>query len=771
MKKNYIILFFALCGVISGAYSTQAQEINIIPRPVEQAIVEGQFTLTPKTVINIITPNDELKAACHFFSTLPEKSFGMPLVIKQGELKENAINISVIPTLKEEAYCLNVGKQRIDIKAGSPKAVFYAFQTLRQMMPIGIENGESMPVVKIQNVIIRDEPQYGYRGTMLDVCRHFFTIDEVKTFIDMLTLHKLDRFHWHLTDDQGWRIEIKKYPRLTEIGCLRKETVIGKNSGKYDGKPYGGFYTQEEIKEIVKYAADRYITVIPEVELPGHATAALTSYPELGCSGGPYEVTKEWGVFDDVFCVGKEKTFEFLQDVFDEIIPLFPSEYIHIGGDECPVTAWKKCPDCQQRIKQENLKNEEELQKYIVHRMENYLNSKGKKIIGWDEILERGVSQTATIMSWRGKKGGIEAAQKGNNVIMVPNDYAYLDYYQSRNREREPFTIGGFVDVAKVYSLEPVAGLTPEEARNVIGVQGNLWSEYMVSFNLAQYMLLPRMAAIAEVAWTPAEKKSYPDFLHRASILMERYKALGYNYAQHILSVTGENHVNEEKKCLEVALSIPSGEGEIRYTLDGSKPAASSLLYTAPIEISQSTHLNAQAFKNGLPVGYDYSNHFNISKAAFKDIQINSDLSPAYSVRGARTLTDGQRGTRDHSDGQWLGSQTDDLTAIIDLGAKTKFYQVNIGCLQEKGSWIYTPVSVKVYASDNGKNFTEIGNAENAAKKKGMDENGIKNIGIDVKNGNSRFIKVVAERLKELPEDHESAGKPAFVFIDEIEVY
>lgn len=548
MKVTYTFLLAVLCSVVMCSCECKSmKEVNIIPKPVAMEVQQGCFKLTPKTVINVVAGADDLTPANEFMSKLVAASFGAPLTIEEGAAKKKAINVTVSPDMKAEAYDLDVTSKGIDIKAGSSQGVFYAFQSLRQMMPEGIENGEKMKAVEIQNVKIQDEPRFAYRGMMLDVCRHFFPVDSVKVFIDMLAMHKLNRFHWHLTDDQGWRIEIKKYPKLTEIGSQRSGTVIGRNSGKYDSIPHGGYFTQEQVKDIVKYAADRYITVIPEIELPGHALAALASYPELGCTGGPYEVWQQWGVADQVYCAGNDNTIGFFKDVFDEIIPLFPSEYIHMGGDECPKTAWKKCKKCQARIKKEGLKNEYELQSYVVHCVEQHLNSKGKKLIGWDEILEGGVSKTATVMSWRGTNGGIKAAKLGNNVIMAPNSYAYFDYYQSKDTKNEPFGIGGFVDVAKVYSLNPTEGLSPEEAEKVIGPQANLWTEYIKSFNHAQYMLLPRMAALAEVAWTPLDQKDYAGFESRAIGLMHRYDALGYNYAKHILNKT-TNTTEEVKK-------------------------------------------------------------------------------------------------------------------------------------------------------------------------------------------------------------------------------
>lgn len=547
MKVTYSLFIAFMYVLVAWSCECKSMKaVSITPKPVSMEIQAGCFKLSPKTVINVVAGANDLTAANDFLSNLVKSSFGTSLKIEEGKTKKNAINVTVTSEMKPDAYALHVTSKAIDIKAGSSRGVFYAYQSLRQMLPVSIEKGEAIKYADIQNVAIQDEPRFAYRGMMLDVCRHFFTVDEVKTYIDILALHKLNKFHWHLTDDQAWRIEVKKYPKLIEIGSYRPETVIGKNTGKYDGKPHSGFYTQEQIQEVVKYAADRYITVIPEIELPGHALAALTSYPELGCTGGPYEVMKDWGISDQVYCAGNDKTIEFLKDVFDEIIPLFPSEYIHVGGDECPKTAWKQCKKCQSRIKKEGLKDEHELQSYVIQLMEQHLNSKGKKLIGWDEILEGGISKTATIMSWRGMKGGINAAKMGNNVIMTPNTYAYLDYYQSKDVKNEPFGIGGFVNVAKVYSLNPTNGLSPEEAKMVIGAQANLWTEYIAQFSHVQYMVLPRMAALAEVAWTPDEKKDYTDFQKRAIELTKRYEALGYNYAKHILNTTSTEEIKKD---------------------------------------------------------------------------------------------------------------------------------------------------------------------------------------------------------------------------------
>lgn len=429
---------------------------------------------------------------------------------------------------------LTVKADRVTLNGQTENGVFYGIQTLRKSIPAETKaTSILLPAGSIQ-----DEPRFSYRGMHLDVGRHFFPIEFVKKYIDLLALHNMNTFHWHLTEDQGWRIEIKKYPKLTEIGAWRDRTVIGRNTEEYDNTRYGGFYTQEQAKEIVKYAGERYITVIPEVDLPGHMLAALAAYPEMGCTGGPYEVCPHWGVFEDVLCIGNEKSMQFLEDVMAEIIDIFPSKYIHIGGDEAPRTRWEKCPKCQARIRTEKLKAdknhtaEDRLQSYCMTRIEKLLNSKGRQIIGWDEILEGDVAPNATVMSWRGSAGGIKAAQLGHDVIMTPNDYCYFDYYQSEDTRHEPFAIGGFVPLEKVYSLNPTASLTEEQAKHILGTQANLWTEYIPTSEQVEYMVLPRMAALAEVQWTQLEKKDYTNFTTRLAGLIGLYRRDGLNYRE-----------------------------------------------------------------------------------------------------------------------------------------------------------------------------------------------------------------------------------------------
>lgn len=527
-----LILACSSCGVETTA------NYQVIPLPQEVALSqESPFNLNDGTIIAYPEHNELLKRNAEFLAEYISQSTGHTLQTEAlapgSEAPKGAITLGLDPAISNrEGYVLTVKADRVTLNGQTENGVFYGIQTLRKSIPAETKaTSILLPAGSIQ-----DEPRFSYRGMHLDVGRHFFPIEFVKKYIDLLALHNMNTFHWHLTEDQGWRIEIKKYPKLTEIGAWRDRTVIGRNTEEYDNTRYGGFYTQEQAKEIVKYAGERYITVIPEVDLPGHMLAALAAYPEMGCTGGPYEVCPRWGVFEDVLCIGNEKSMQFLEDVMAEIIDIFPSKYIHIGGDEAPRTRWEKCPKCQARIRTEKLKAdknhtaEDRLQSYCMTRIEKLLNSKGRQIIGWDEILEGDVAPNATVMSWRGSAGGIKAAQLGHDVIMTPNDYCYFDYYQSEDTRHEPFAIGGFVPLEKVYSLNPTASLTEEQAKHILGTQANLWTEYIPTSEQVEYMVLPRMAALAEVQWTQLEKKDYTNFTTRLAGLIGLYRRDGLNY-------------------------------------------------------------------------------------------------------------------------------------------------------------------------------------------------------------------------------------------------
>ena len=540
MKKSFYLLLcaiilFACCNF--GCSSDNKNIYAIIPEPVSLVEMNGRFIFSEKSKIILSTLNDETKLAGDYLAFLIKNPTGLSIPVEQGRKDISGSVFMSIDTsvVNNEGYVLNISPKKIVIKAKSAVGMFYAVQTLRQLLPVEVESKKKVEglILSVPACAIKDEPRFLYRGMHLDVGRHIFPVAYIKRYIDMIALHKLNTFHWHLTEDQGWRIEIKKYSKLTEIGGFRKETLIGHGKDRpqvFDGIPYGGFYTQEEVKDIVAYAKSKFVTIIPEIEMPGHALAALAAYPEFSCTGGPFEVATRWGIFPDVYCAGKDATFNFLEDVLSEVIDLFPGKYIHIGGDECPKDRWEKCPACQKRIKEEGLKDEKELQSYFISRIEKFLISKNRKLIGWDEILEGGLAPEATVMSWRGIDGGIEAAKQKHDVIMSPNQYVYFWWYQCEP-EGQPLAAGGYLPLEKVYSYDPLpAELNATEQKYILGLQGCLWSEYIVSPELLEYMVYPRMFAIAETGWTPASKKDFEAFLSRFEIVKKRYDVIGINY-------------------------------------------------------------------------------------------------------------------------------------------------------------------------------------------------------------------------------------------------
>ncbi|AEW00242.1 beta-N-acetylhexosaminidase [Niastella koreensis] len=502
-------------------------QVNIIPQPVELKMPEtaGSFTITAKTPI--ILEGSGLENSAQFLNDYLKQVYGftLPITKKAGKVPGIVLNYDKIEYPIAGAYNMEVNAKGVYIGGDNENGTFYGVQTLLQLLPTEKTTSFAVPYLSI-----KDYPRFQYRGLHLDVSRHFFPIPFVKRYIDYIALHKMNYFHWHLTDDQGWRIEIKKYPNLTKAGAWRNGTIIGHHPGTgNDSIHYGGFYTQKEVKEIVAYAAKRYITVLPEIEMPGHASAALTAYPYLGCTGGPYQVQQTWGVFNDVFCAGNDSVFTFLQNVLDEVLPLFPAKYVHIGGDECPKESWKKCPKCQKRIADNHLKDEHELQSYFVQRMEKYINSKGKTMIGWDEILEGGLAPNAVVMSWRGEQGGIDAAKQNHDVIMTPGGYCYLDHAQAKNEDS--LTIGGYLPVKQTYSYEPIPkDFTDEQAKHILGAQGNLWTEYVPNTKKVEYMIFPRVSALSEVLWSPAAKRNWSDFETRLQTQFKRYTLWGTNY-------------------------------------------------------------------------------------------------------------------------------------------------------------------------------------------------------------------------------------------------
>lgn len=776
MKKlNHALLAGALALACTSCNKEQEANYQVIPLPQEVSLTQGNpFNLNGNVLIAYPENNALLQRNAEFLSEYIRQSTDYApktKAIAAGEQVTNAITLGLDPGIaNKEGYVLTTTPEGISINGQTENGVFYGIQTLRKSIPAEAKGA----TILIPAGEIKDEPRFPYRGMHLDVGRHFFPIEFIKKYIDLLALHNMNTFHWHLTEDQGWRIEIKKYPKLTEIGSQRSRTVIGKNTQEYDNTPYGGFYTQEEAKEIVKYAQEHYITVIPEVDLPGHMLAALAAYPELGCTGGPYEVCPRWGVFEDVLCIGNDKTMQFLEDVMSEIIEIFPSEYVHIGGDEAPRDRWKECPKCQARIKAEGLKAdknhtaEDRLQSYCMTRIEKFLNSKGRRIIGWDEILEGDVAPNATVMSWRGMEGGIEAAQLGHDVIMTPTSFCYFDYYQTADTQDEPLGIGGYVPIEKVYSLEPVpATLTKEQGKHILGAQANLWTEYIASTEHVEYMILPRMAALAEVQWTQPEKKDFKDFTTRLARLMKFYQRDGFNYAKHVFDLKADFTPDTDKKAVVVTLSTID-DAPIYYTLDGTEPTTASLKYTEPIAITETADFQAVVIR---PEGKSkvVSKKISFNKATYCPIELTFQPSEKYKFGGAVTLVDGMKGNDSYATGAWLGFVGGDVEAIIDLGQETEIKRVATSAVVDMSAWIMGSTGLVVSVSDDNKEFREVASKDIPAETN-IDKKGVENYEITFDPVKARYVKVVIKRSPALPKGHAGEGKAAYMFIDEIEV-
>lgn len=761
----------ALVLMISCSPDQKPADYRVVPLPQEINTGTGEpFVLNNDVKILYPEGNAQMQRNAEFLSEYVKESTGKVLVTQAGQEGEKSIVLKLgLKSDNPEAYRLEVNDKTVTIIAPSEAGVFRGIQTLRKSLPVVKEMNVVLPPV-----VINDFPRFEYRGMMLDVSRHIFSLDSVKRYIDILALHNMNRFHWHLSDDQGWRIEIKKYPKLTEVGSKRKETVIGRNSGKYDGIPYGGYFTQEEAREIVAYAKERYITVIPEIDMPGHMLAALTAYPELGCTGGPYEVWTQWGVADDVLCAGNDKTLKFIEDVLGELIEIFPSEYIHVGGDECPKVRWEKCPKCQARIKALKLKAkdghsaEERLQSFVIGHAEKFLNQHGRRIIGWDEILEGGLAPNATVMSWRGINGGIEAARQKHDVIMTPTTYLYFDYYQTKDTKDEPLAIGGYVPIQNVYGFEPVPSVLKEdEKKYIIGVQANLWVEYIATFRHVEYMVLPRMAALCEVQWTMPEKKNYEDFLNRLPHLFDIYNLEGYNFAKHLYNITAEFTPNMQDGTLDVTLSTID-HAPIHYTLDGTEPTEASSQYDGVVKIKNDCTFKAVAVR---PHGKSkvLTEKISFNKATLKPITMNQPINPQYAFKGAPTLIDGLKGEMNYKTGRWIAFYGNDMEAVIDLKEPSAISKVTINTCVEKGDWVFDARGLSVEVSDDGKTYKKIA-SENYPEMQQTDRNGLYTHELDFDPVKARYVKVTALSEKVIPAWHGGRGNRGFLFIDEISV-
>ena len=802
---RFYLLFLILLLNLLGF----AQDIRIIPQPVEMTVSDtsNKFTITSKTKI-VLGHGNNLESTTGFFKDYIKKFYNLDIpVLKNTDVQptSNFISIGLNPLpgsdSNQDKYSLAISKTSISIGSNSKVGLFYGFQTLIQLLPVPASSKTAQTIkLSIPQLTITDYPRFAYRGLHLDVGRHFMPVDFIKKYIDYIALHKMNYFHWHLTEDQGWRIEIKKYPKLTETGAWRNGTIIGRYPGSgNDNIRYGGFYTQDQIKDIVKYASDRYITIVPEIEMPGHSSAAIAAYPYLSCF--PEEPTKipenmisqksklaqspfivgsnsklvqeTWGVFNDVFCAGKEETFKFLEDVIDEVTQLFPGKYIHVGGDECPKENWKRCPKCQQRMKDNKLYDEHALQSYFIQRMEKYLNSKGKTLIGWDEILEGGLAPKAIVMSWRGEEGGITAAKQKHEVIMTPGNPVYFDHTQSQNEDS--VTIGGYNPIEKVYAYEPIPKeLNADEAKYVLGAQANVWTEYMKNPSKVEYMVFPRVAALSEVLWSPKEKRDWPDFEKRLTTQFSRYDFWRTNYSKAYYDIKSAIVPSPDNNAVVWKLETKQPGAELKYVTHTAGVIASAgftdgKTYSAPIPVNSSVILAAVSMINGKIVSNPVYQTFIFNKATGKKISLKYEADSKYPGDGAFTLVDGAQNEKGLARSrEFLGFSGNNCEAIIDLGSSQKVKNIVVHTLNQTGSWIWRPLSVEVFISDNGTDFTSAGLTDDfTVKNQGL---GIGIMKVQFAERNARYVRVIVTNWGKIPAGNPGADNKPWLFVDEIEV-
>jgi hexosaminidase len=780
MTKNFLLsLQCLLCLHVVGQ-----QVPTIIPQPVNVKINGGSapFLLTSATIVYVSGGSRSLQALPAQLNVLLADK-GIVLDAMKGNNKPDGNYIELAlpeqPYAQADEYHLSISAEVIKITGNNARAVFYGLQTLAQWIQPQFKNAKKTYTVPAAEII--DYPRFSYRGMHLDVARHFMPVPVVKKYIDWLARYKYNVFHWHLTEDQGWRIEIKKYPLLTTVGAWRNGTIIGRFPGSgNDGLKHGGFYTQDEIKEVVKYAADKHIDVIPEIEMPGHSSAAIAAYPQLSCfpdadtkwpeasawNGAKKgkQVQQTWGVFEDVFCPS-EYTFKFLEDVIDEVVALFPASYIHIGGDECPKEAWKKSAFCQQLMKEKGLKDEHELQSYFIQRMEKYINSKGKKIIGWDEILEGGLAPNATVMSWRGEEGGIAAAQQKHDVIMTPGEWCYFDHSQSKNEDS--VTIGGYTTLEKVYSYEPVpAALTGDAAKYVLGAQANVWTEYIKYPTKLEYMIFPRMMALSEVLWTPKDNKNWTGFEQRLPAHLEWLDLEGIDYSK--AHKEPQVKILPTEKYEGVYFSVQHKDSKGRFSVLDADKNGNFIYATGKMLVKQSgNYVLAAVNASNKPVSTNVVRRLQFNKATGKKITLLSAPASAYAGDGAFTLVDGVQNTKGRQRSfEFLGFNKSDCEVIIDLGAAQKISTVVVHCLHSKGDWIWRPQTVSLFSSADGVNFNTSAETDDVS----VGESGRVAVNLNIENLNTRYLKLLIKRWGKIPAGENGAGEEAWMFVDEIEV-
>ena len=774
MKKIFLTLFAGLC--LSSCCTKQNSQISIVPYPNQMEVQAGSFDLKGQPFTCDIKADERTQQLASQFSAQVAKISNGEHKFNVGEeIPQTGVRFVVDESLAKEAYKLDITKNGVELRASDFNGFLYGVQSLKQLLPVAIYGDEPQENADwtVPCLTINDAPRFSYRGMHLDVSRHFFSVEEVKRYLDMMAIHKLNVFHWHLTDDQGWRIEIKRYPKLTTVGAQRKGTVVRKDWSRYDNVPYGGFYTQEEVKDIVAYAHNLGIEVVPEIDLPGHMLAALTAYPELGCTGGPYEVWGRWGVSDDVLCPGKEKTFDFIEGVLTEVMELFPSKYVHIGGDECPKVRWEKCPRCQARIQKLGLKGdgkhskEHFLQSYVTERVGKFLAQHGRRAIGWDEILEGKAPQDAIVMSWRGSEGGIQAAQLGHDVIMTPNSHFYFDFYQSMDQDNEPFAIGGFLPVERVYTYDiAFPSLTAEQQKHILGVQANLWTEYIPDDAQLEYMLLPRLAALAEVQWTLPENKSWDRFISTFR-MHDIYSKMGYNFAKHIFGIAGAYDVDFEHGASLVTLST-QGTTPIHYTLDGEEPTENSPVCKGAIAVKETCVLKAKTFREGLETP-TYEREYTFNKATARKATLNTRPAEKYKFNELKTILDGYHGNQGYMNGDWVGFLNEPMDITLDMEGVGDYSKVVVESLVEKIDWIFPPHSIEVLTSEDGLKFTNVATLA-CEPETAETPNIIKQYAVEFPATSARYLRIVAHTVNPIPEWHGARGEKAYMFVGEISV-
>jgi hexosaminidase len=755
MKFVFVIL--SLCFVICIQLFAQTN-VNVIPKPVNVKEYKGEFIFNSSTQVVAIT--ELTNETVNQFNDFLNLYYGFKInIIKDSKPGKGKIFIKLTKDSIPGYYKIRIDSDEIEI-SGSEVGICYAFQTLKQLLKPAGKN-----LALINSCEISDFPRYQWRGMHLDVSRHFVNVDSVKKYIDYISFYKMNVFHWHLTDDQGWRIEIKKYPNLTKIGGYRNGTLIGSYSvtpQQFDTIRYGGYYTQQQIKDVVEYAKKKHVTIVPEIEMPGHALAAISSYPEYSCTNGKFEPAKLWGVFDDVFCA-KDSTINFLTDILNEVMDLFPGEYIHVGGDECPKTRWKTCANCQNVIKREGLKDEAQLQSYFIKRIEKVVNSKGKKLIGWDEILEGGLAPNAAVMSWRGIQGGIDAAKQGHYVVMTPGSHCYFDHYQGSPKS-EPLAIGGYTTVEKVYSYEPTpTELSADEQKYILGAQGNVWTEYMPNFKHVEHMIFPRICALSEVLWSQKENRNWDEFKIRLSKQFILLDKMGINYSKAMYEVSASfSPLNDG-----VSVNLKSGlsDGKILYTIDNSEPNINSTVFNNNIYVKNDLTIKTACFDSKKQLSPILEQSFVITKSTGKKITMAVEPNKSYNNGGSFTLVDGIVGKIPWYSKEWLGFSGDNLDAVIDLGKEENLQSVIVDVLLAESSWIYLPESIEVFISNDGINFISVSKVDNEK---------IKAFGraIEIPMGNSktRYVKVFVKNSGIIPAGKSGEGHNAWLFVDEIQI-